>query len=209
MAKKYQKLFEKAKGIKLDIGCGIFKQKGCLGMDIAKHPNVDIVHDVQKFPWPIPDNICTWILMSHLWEHIEPKYRFQVMDECWRIIRHDGQLWISCPYAGSYLEAAHPAHYMCPNEAAFQFFDPDYQLWHSCSYKKPLAWKIESCYTNLGGCIEIVLSPRKLPNGKQDKLPDKARAYGAVQLIERKQAEEVKWPSKKTQKSKTTRRRKS
>jgi hypothetical protein len=204
--RKYDKLFEKAKGIKLDIGCGIFKQKGCLGMDIVKHPNVDIIWDVQDMPWkPIPDNICSWVLMSHLWEHIEPKYRFEVMDECWRIIRHDGQLWISCPYAGSYLEAAHPAHYMCPNEATFQFFDPDYQLWHSCSYKKPLPWKIVSCFTNLIGCIEIVLEPRKEKNGKQSKLPEKAKGYSAVQLMERKQKEEVKWPSRKKSKSATRR----
>jgi hypothetical protein len=173
-------------------------------MDLVKHPNVDIVHDVQKFPWPIPDTICSWILMSHLWEHIEPKYRFQLMDECWRICRHDGQLWISAPYAGSYLEAAHPAHYMCPNEATFQFFDPDYQLWHSCSYKKPKPWKIVSCFTNLGGCIELVLEPRKDKKGKMSKLPDKPKGYGAVRLIERKETDEVKWPLRKTQKSRTS-----
>lgn len=204
--KKYDRLFEKAKGVKLDVGCGIFKQKGCIGMDMVKHPNVDIVHDVQKFPWPIPDNICSWILMSHLWEHIEPKYRFQVMDECWRIIRHDGQLWISCPYAGSYLEAAHPAHYMCPNEATFQFFDPDYQLWHSCSYKKPLPWKIVNCVTNLGGCIELILEPRKDPKGRKLELPKGPVKYEAVSLMVRKQKEEVKWPSKKKSKSKMRRR---
>ena len=194
---KYYKLFEKAKGIKLDVGCGINKQYGCLGMDMVKHPHVDIVHDIQKFPWPIPDNICSWILMSHIWEHIEPKYRFQVMDECWRIIRHDGQLWISAPHAGSPLEAAHPAHYMCPNRATFEFFDPDYGLWHSCSYKKPLGWKIQSCYENTVGCIELVLTPRKLKNGKQAKLPEKATFYGSVQLIERKRTDEVKWPKRK------------
>jgi SAM-dependent methyltransferase len=197
MAKKYHKLFEKAKGIKLDIGCGIFKQKGCLGMDIVRHPNVDIVHDVQKFPWPIPDNICSWILMSHLWEHIEPKYRFQVMDECWRIIRHDGQFWISCPYAGSPLEAAHPAHYMCPNESAFEFFDSDYQLWHSCSYKKPKPWKIIKLAANHSGCIEIILEPRKDKRGRAHDPPKTAVKYGSVQMLVRKKVDEVKWPKRK------------
>ena len=192
MAVKYNKsLFDKAKGIKIDVGCGIFKQKGCIGMDIVKHPNVDIKHDVQEFPWPVPDDICTQIIMSHIWEHVEPKYRFQVMDECWRICRHDGQLFIACPYAGSFLEAAHPAHYMCPNEATFQFFDPDYQLWHSCSYKKPLPWKIVRILTALGGTIEIILEPRKDKRGKALPTPERAVIQGSVKLIERKDVEEV------------------
>ena len=113
-----EKLFKKASGIKLDVGCGLRKAKGFVGMDMWKHPGVDIVHDAQVFPYPIPDSVCHQIVVSHLWEHIEPKYRFPMMDELWRIMRHDGQLFLSCPYANSFLAHAHPAHYMCPNEAS-------------------------------------------------------------------------------------------
>lgn len=167
--KKYEKLFQKARGIRLDVGCGAHKQKGYIGMDMVKHSCVDIVHDVQKFPWPVPDNSCHTILMSHIWEHIEPKYRFEVMDECWRICRYDGQLLISCPYHGTFLEAAHPAHYMCPNEGTFQFFDPAYFFWHSCCYKKPLPWKLVRNIFAMNGCIEVILEPRKGRDGKPDK----------------------------------------
>jgi hypothetical protein len=199
-----RKLFDKAKGLKLDIGCGLFKQKGCIGMDMVKHPSVDIQHDVQKFPWPILSSSCTFILMSHLWEHIEPKYRFQIMDECWRICRHDGQLFIACPYAGSYLEAAHPAHYMCPNEATFQFFDSDYQLWHSCSYDKPKPWKLIRNDGVIGGTIEVILEPRKKANGRAEKPPAQAVKYGAVALLERKMPEDAHYtkPKKKKRKRK-------
>jgi len=170
-------LFEKARGARLDVGCGINKQKGFLGLDIMPHPNVDIVHDIQIFPWPIPKDSCFQILCSHVWEHIEPKYRFPLMDELWRICRYDGQLLIACPHHGTFLEAAHPAHYMCPNEGTFQFFDPDYPFWHACSYKKPLPWKITRNAPNLTGCIEIILEPRKdkkgnaLPTGNRPVLP--------------------------------------
>lgn len=159
-------IFDRSKGIRLDVGCGIHKQKGFIGMDQINHECVDIVHDVQVFPWPIPDDICLQIVMSHLWEHIEPKYRFQLMDELWRVCRHDAQLFLSAPYAGSPLEAAHPAHYMCPNRATFQFFDPDYGMWHACSYKKPLPWRIIANNYTIGGCIELILEPRKTENGK-------------------------------------------
>jgi hypothetical protein len=96
---------------------------------------------------------------------------------------------MAAPYRGSFLEAAHPAHYMCPNEACFQFFDPDYQLWHSCSYKKPLPWKIVKNDPTLGQTLEVVLEPRKDKNGKALKPPARPSQYGAVQLLERKEPE--------------------
>ncbi len=191
MAKKFNdKIFERAKGVRLDVGCGIFKQKGFIGLDMMAHENVDIVHDIQEFPWPVPDDICSQVLMSHIWEHIEPKYRFGVMDELWRICRHDGQLLLNCPHAGSWLESAHPAHYMCPNEGTFQFFDPDYTLWHSCSYKKPLPWKIIRNDPNIAGCIEVVMEPRKDEKGKALPMSERAVVPDAVRLIESKRLKE-------------------
>jgi SAM-dependent methyltransferase len=155
----------------LDVGCGKFKQEPIygmpfLGMDLVRHPCVDIVHDVTRTPWPVPSNSIQIVKASHLWEHIEPKYRFRFMDECWRVCRPAGQLWLSAPHAGSPLEAAHPAHYMCPNVLTFQFFDPDYQLYHSCSDKKLKPWKIVRNDPNLGGCIELIMEPRKTDKGR-------------------------------------------
>ena len=183
-------LFEKAKGISLDVGCGQIKQKGFIGMDIEDGPNVDIVHDIQEFPWPVPDDVCKHVLMSHVFEHIEPKYRFRVMDEIWRICRWDGQLWLSCPYAGSFLESAHPAHYPCPNEAAFEFFDPAYQLWHASGHKKPLPWKIIKRSFAMNGCIEVVMEPRKDKKGKALSLEqDMPAVQDSVKLFRRKETD--------------------
>ena len=166
-----RRLFAKApKLIGLDVGCGQFKQPPIygmpfLGMDQYKHPGVDIVWNVQKFPWPVPSHSIQIVKVSHLWEHLEPKYRFAFMDEVWRVIRPEGQLWLSAPHAGSPLEAAHPAHYMCPNSMTFQFFDPDYHLYHA-SERKSRPWKIIRNDPNLGGCIELVMEPRKDAKGK-------------------------------------------
>jgi hypothetical protein len=184
-----KRLFAQApKLIGLDLGCGKFKQEPIygmpfLGLDMVKREGVDIVHDLQKFPWPVPSGGVQIIKASHVWEHIEPKYRMEFMDECWRICRAGGQLWLSAPHAGSVLEAGHPCHYPCPNELTFQFFDPDYQLYHSCSYKQPRPWRIMRNDPNLGGCIELVMEPRKKPNGrpeifKQPKKKDYARIEG-------------------------------
>ena len=33
----------------LDLGCGIRKRPGAVGVDIVPNPNVDIIHDLNKF----------------------------------------------------------------------------------------------------------------------------------------------------------------
>lgn len=60
-------------GIKLDVGCGANKAGAdFVGMDVRKLPGVDIVHNIEKFPWPIPDESCSLIVASHVLEHINP-----------------------------------------------------------------------------------------------------------------------------------------
>jgi hypothetical protein len=166
MQKTNRKLFDRMAGVKLDVGCGPFKQKGCIGIDRVKLPGVDIVHDLQRFPWPIPSNVCAMIVMSHVWEHIEPKYRSRTMDELWRIIRPDGQLFISAPYAGTLLANSHPEHYLCPTELTFTFYDPGYPLYLSGSYGLVKPWKIVRNDPNMGGCIEVILEPYKDAKGR-------------------------------------------
>ena len=65
-------LIAEMSGIRLDIGCGGNKQPGFVGMDVRPLPGVDIVHDVTKFPWPLPDNSVIVAVTSHLLEHIPP-----------------------------------------------------------------------------------------------------------------------------------------
>jgi len=167
MKRVNNKLFDKMAGVKLDVGAGPFKQAGFIGMDRVKLRGVDIVHDIQKFPWPIPNNICSTILMSHVWEHVEPKYRSRLMDECWRIIRYDGQLLISAPYANTFLANAHPEHYQCPNELTFQFYDPRFNLFKSGSYGMVKPWTLIRNEPNVAGCIEVILEPCKDAKGKK------------------------------------------
>jgi SAM-dependent methyltransferase len=59
-------------GIKLDIGCGANKQPDFVGMDFRALPGVDIVHNVELFPWPLPNDCVSVAMASHLLEHINP-----------------------------------------------------------------------------------------------------------------------------------------
>ena len=150
--------YSKKQGIRLDIGCGEGKQPNWIGMDLRKVKGVDVVHDVQKFPYPFKDNACFQILLSHLWEHIEPKFRITMMNELWRIMKPEGQLLIAVPYYLSFGACQDPTHYTCPNEATFTYFDPAYPLWHI--YKsKP--WKLVRNDYQMNGSLEVILEKRE------------------------------------------------
>ena len=153
-----RKLFKVKAGIKLDLGCGENKQSGYVGMDVRKVPGVDIVHDVQKVPYPIPNNSCHTILMSHLWEHIEPRYRIKVMNELWRVAKPEGQLLISSPYYLSFGATQDPTHYTCPNEATFTYFDPSQPMY---VIYKPKPWKLVRNNYVITGNMEVVMEAIK------------------------------------------------
>ena len=59
-------------GIKLDIGCGGNKRPGFIGMDIRAGEGVDIVQNLEQFPWPLPDESVSLATASHVLEHIKP-----------------------------------------------------------------------------------------------------------------------------------------
>jgi predicted SAM-dependent methyltransferase len=151
-------IFKSKTGIHLDIGCGENKQPNFIGMDIRSVKGVDIVHDAQDFPYPIPDSCCLQVLLSHLWEHIEPKNRIKLMDEIWRVMKPDGQLLISVPYYLSFGAYQDPTHYPCPNEATFTYFDPKYPLYQ---IYKPKPWKLLRNDYTMNGNMEVIMEAVK------------------------------------------------
>jgi len=153
-----KRLLARRAGIRLDLGCSDHKQPGFVGMDIRKVSGVDIVHDAQQFPYPLPENCCVQILMSHLWEHIEPKHRVNLMDELWRISKPHCQLLISSPYYLSFGALQDPTHYGCPNEATFRYFDPTQPLY---AIYKPKPWKITQNNYVMSGNMEVIMEAQK------------------------------------------------
>ncbi len=90
---------------KIDIGCGTNKREGFLGMDQRAFPGVDIVHDVNVYPWPFEDNSIEEVYCSHFLEHLnhssESPQRVQFMNELYRILIPGGKATIITPHWAS------------------------------------------------------------------------------------------------------------
>ncbi len=61
--KEIRELIKKKKAIKLDIGCGEWKQKDFIGIDNRDIKGVDIVHDFESYPYPLPKE-CAGVIMA-------------------------------------------------------------------------------------------------------------------------------------------------
>lgn len=72
MLQNIEQLLKKYESVKLDLGCGANKNPGFIGIDYEAFSGVDIVHDLEKFPWPLPDECASLAVSSHLVEHLNP-----------------------------------------------------------------------------------------------------------------------------------------
>jgi predicted SAM-dependent methyltransferase len=143
----------------LDIGCGNNKQEGFTGMDKRDLPGVDIVHDLEVFPWPIETASYATVTGSHIFEHIKPWLVIDFMNEIHRILIPMGQLALSMPYGWSKGYIQDPTHCNPANEVTWQYFDPDYELYKIYEPKK---WKIDKGFPQYqaNGNLEVLLKTR-------------------------------------------------
>ena len=77
----------------LDLGCGYNKVEGAVGLDNIALTGVDIVHDLLHFPYPIKANSFDTIYLRHVIEHFNIDKINNIMNECYRILKKDGQLY--------------------------------------------------------------------------------------------------------------------
>jgi len=80
----------------IDIGCGVKKKPGTIGLDIRPLPGVDRVVDLTREPLPFEDSSVDSIFSSHCIEHLpDPIHVFKEMT---RVARHGASLEIWVPY---------------------------------------------------------------------------------------------------------------
>ena len=99
----------------LDVGCGGNKLSGSVGVDRLEMNGVDVVHDLDRFPWPFEDDCFDVVIFKHSIAHLEDIVR--VMEEVNRIAKPGGSVEIITP------------HFSCDN----YFTDPTHK--HPMGYR--------------------------------------------------------------------------
>ena len=104
----------------LNLGCGTDIKKGCVNLDIAKLPGVDVVWNIEKTPYPFKDNTFDEIICSHVLEHVSDLIK--VMEELWRISKPGAKIIITVPHFSGYYAFVDPTHKRFFTYGTFDYF---------------------------------------------------------------------------------------
>jgi len=86
--------------MKLNLGCGNKLLKGYINLDKFNYYKCDIIHDLEKFPYPFKNDSVNEILLSHVLEHIgqQPDTFINIIKELYRICSNNALIIISVPH---------------------------------------------------------------------------------------------------------------
>jgi SAM-dependent methyltransferase len=104
----------------LDVGCGIRKQPGAIGIDRNPASRPDVLADLEKFPYPFRDNSFDRITAIHVIEHLSDVIR--TMEEFHRLLKPGGTLRIETPHYTDYSSFCDPTHKNHLNSFSFRYF---------------------------------------------------------------------------------------
>lgn len=90
---------EKATERKLDVGCGSRKLPGFVGIDNMVSPEVDVIHDLNVYPWPFADDSFNHVVCRHSLSHLDDMVA--AMEELHRITARGGCIEIVAPHFSS------------------------------------------------------------------------------------------------------------
>lgn len=108
---------------KLNLGCGAFKKEGFINLDCCVHLKPDVLHDLNKIPYPFPDSHFDLVEADHVLEHLTDV--FGTMKELKRIMKDGASLIIKVPHFSRGF--THPEH-KCGFDVSFPYyFNPSFK----------------------------------------------------------------------------------
>ena len=105
---------------KLHIGCGKKILNGFVNMDILKLPGVDMVHDLEKTPYPFTEGRFNYILADNVLEHMSDLIK--VVEELHRISANNAIIEIYVPYFSNRRAFQDPTHKRFFTLTTFDYF---------------------------------------------------------------------------------------
>jgi predicted SAM-dependent methyltransferase len=123
------------KANKLNIGCGRDIKNDYLNLDSVKLPGVDVVHNLDKYPWPFKNNRFEEIKAFMILEHLEKWTR--AMEEIHRITKNGAVTRITVPFFPSMYSVIDPTHKNFYTYGTFDYFEKKHGLnyYFKCNFK--------------------------------------------------------------------------
>ena len=107
----------------LDVGCGINKFAGAIGIDNNPRTKADVLCDLDHFPYPFRDNSFDQLRAIHVIEHVADVIR--TMEEFHRLVRNGGTVLMETPHYTDFSSFCDPTHRWHLNSFSFRYFGQD------------------------------------------------------------------------------------
>lgn len=144
------------KDIRINIGCGEQKKEGWIGIDKADYGQ-EIKRDLLR-GLPFCDNSIEEIIADSILEHIHENDDFTfVMNECLRVLKSGGQMYVRCPHWRGSSRHKDPTHCRDFDERSFSYFEPN-NRW---KYGFDKRWKVEKIENHNNETLEFWLIANK------------------------------------------------
>lgn len=104
----------------LDVGCGLNKRPGAVGIDRNPRTAADVLCDLDHFPWPFRDSAFDELYAVHVIEHVSDVVR--TVEEFHRLVRPGGRIRIVTPHYTDFSSFCDPTHRWHLNSFSFRYF---------------------------------------------------------------------------------------
>jgi len=107
----------------LDVGCGVNKFPGSIGIDRNPRTKADVIVELDRFPYPFPDGVFDEVRAIHVIEHVSDV--IGTMEEFHRLLRPGGRVVLETPHYTDFSSFCDPTHKWHLNSYSFRYFGED------------------------------------------------------------------------------------
>jgi SAM-dependent methyltransferase len=107
----------------LDVGCGVNKFPGAVGIDRNPRTKADVIVELDRFPYPFRDGVFDEVRAIHVIEHVSDV--IATMEEFHRLLRSGGRVVLETPHYTDFSSFCDPTHKWHLNSYSFRYFGED------------------------------------------------------------------------------------
>jgi len=104
----------------LDVGCGLNKFPGAIGIDRNPRSRADVLADLDHPTYPFRGGSFDEIRAIHVIEHVSDVIR--AMEEFHRLLRHGGRVYLETPHYTDFSSFCDPTHRWHLNSFSLRYF---------------------------------------------------------------------------------------